>query len=161
MIGNIATMPMENYAFDTVQLMRQTIDQIKKDSSELGPNSPWASLKAYSIDISFDAVTDRSERHFLENLGTNYDLSADAVDRLRKAAGEILTQSNDFKLLLGRSGHTDYSTHWKIAVDPMAAMQINPRKTRRSGIGGGRTSPAPLWTQGVGLAVSCARIPSK
>ena len=54
----------------------------------------------YAIDVSFSALQDKAELEYLNSLPTSFALPAQAVDRLRAAAGEIILSSPEFKRLL-------------------------------------------------------------
>src|SRR5260370_38764445 len=56
--------------------------------------------EAYVIDVSFQALKDKSERAYLNQLPTSFVLSDEAVDRLRAAAATIILDSPDFQPLL-------------------------------------------------------------
>jgi NTE family protein len=45
------------------------------------------------IDVSFESVQDAAEREFLFNLPTTLSLPPEAIDRLRRAAREVLQAS--------------------------------------------------------------------
>ena len=47
-------------------------------------NAPNADI--YAIEVSFQVLTDKKERDYLNQLPTSFALPADAVDRLRAAA---------------------------------------------------------------------------
>ncbi|MGA9864954.1 MAG: patatin-like phospholipase family protein [Acetobacteraceae bacterium] len=61
-------------------------------------NAP--NIDLHVIDVSFGALRDKAEVHYLDNLPTSFVLPDKAVDRLRAAAGEILRESPDFQQLL-------------------------------------------------------------
>jgi uncharacterized tellurite resistance protein B-like protein len=54
--------------------------------------------------VNFDAVKDDAERHFLNNIGTNFNLKDEEVDRLISAAGQVLRESPEFQKFLERNG---------------------------------------------------------
>ena len=54
----------------------------------------------YAIDVSFPALKDKAELAFLNGQPTTFVLTDEAVDRLRTAAGTIITDSPEFKRLL-------------------------------------------------------------
>jgi NTE family protein len=58
----------------------------------------------YVIDVSFQALKDKSERDYLNHLPTSFSLSDEAVDRLRAAAATIILDSPDFQQLLKDEG---------------------------------------------------------
>ena len=65
-------------------------------------NAPKADL--YVIDVSFQALKDKSERDYLNQLPTSFVLSDEAVDRLRAAAATIILDSPDFQQVLTDEG---------------------------------------------------------
>jgi hypothetical protein len=74
-------------------------------------NAPDAEI--YPIDVSFAALADKSERHYLDRRPTSFYLRDEAVDRLRAAAGKIILASPEFQRLLKDAGG-------KIVVEPEA-----------------------------------------
>ncbi len=60
--------------------------------------------EVYVIDVSFQALKDKSERAYLNQLPTSFVLSDEAVDRLRAAATTIILNSPDFQRLLKDEG---------------------------------------------------------
>jgi NTE family protein len=65
-------------------------------------NAPKANI--YVIDVSFQALKDKSERNYLNQLPTSFVLSDEAVDRLRAAAATIILDSPDFQQVLKDEG---------------------------------------------------------
>jgi NTE family protein len=61
-------------------------------------NVPNAEI--YAIDVSFAALPDKAEREYLNLQPTSFVLPAEAVDRLRAAAGTIIAASPEFQRLL-------------------------------------------------------------
>ena len=68
----------------------------------------------YAIDVSFAMLPDKAERDFLNLQPTSFVLKPDAVDRLRAAAGTIITASPEFQRLLKDVGA-------KVVADPSAS----------------------------------------
>lgn len=110
----IASVPMGNYSFDTVQELLDTFDQWKKDRSGYAacekrlqqacaaamPTAPPKPLDTYGIYVGFDQIRNETDKaHFL-NLPTTFQLPKDEVDALRKIGGRILDESEDFQRLL-------------------------------------------------------------
>ena len=54
----------------------------------------------YAIDVSFSALKDKAELDYLNRQPTSFVLPDEAVDRLRSAAGTIISDSPEFKRLL-------------------------------------------------------------
>jgi NTE family protein len=57
-------------------------------------------VEVYVIDVSFAELKDAAERAYLNEQPTSFALPAEAVDRLRAAAGRIVTESPDFRRYL-------------------------------------------------------------
>ena len=60
----------------------------------------------YAIDVSFAALADKAEFAYLKSQPTSFVLPAEAVDRLRAAAGKIILASPEFQRLLKDLGAT-------------------------------------------------------
>ena len=60
----------------------------------------------YAIDVSFAGLKDKKEFDYLNQQPTSFVLPAEAVDRLRAAAGTIILDSPEFKRLLKDVGAT-------------------------------------------------------
>jgi NTE family protein len=56
--------------------------------------------EVYAIDVSFGELKDKAEREYLNEQPTSFALPAEAVDRLRAAAGTIILASPEFQRLL-------------------------------------------------------------
>jgi predicted acylesterase/phospholipase RssA len=111
----VATVPMDNYSFDTIELMKQSLQQWEKDiqsrqdcENVLKTSCPGAALPGkdpprvlfYPIVIGFDGIKDEEERTFFKNLPTTFKLSAESVDRLRAAGATLLIASPDYQKLM-------------------------------------------------------------
>jgi NTE family protein len=112
-----AGVPVDRYASESVELlrdidarwtaMRQIRDSVafaKDRDLQLAfvMNAPDADI--YTVDISFQALTDKTERDFLNQLPTSFALTEDAVDRLRAAATRIILDSPDLREALKDAG---------------------------------------------------------
>ena len=71
----------------------------------------------YAIDVSFPALKDPTERAYLNDQPTSFALPAEAVDRLRAAAGTIIGASPEFQRLLKDAGV-------KVVSQPAAAGAV-------------------------------------
>ena len=65
-------------------------------------NTPNADI--YTVDVSFEALKDKAEREFLNQLPTSFVLSDEAVDRLRAAAARLIFESPDLEAPLKDAG---------------------------------------------------------
>jgi NTE family protein len=64
-------------------------------------NVPNADI--YAIEVSFQKLTDKKERDYLNQLPTSFALPAEAVDRLRAAAKKIIFASPELQSVLTAS----------------------------------------------------------
>ena len=109
--------PIEAYSSDTVELLRDIQarwqNQRKiRDSAALSADPDRVLTEAahapdtdlYVIDVSFQELKDRKEFEYLNGLPTTFVLPAEAVDRLRAAAGAIILASPEFQRLLKDAG---------------------------------------------------------
>jgi len=60
--------------------------------------------KIIAVEVSFAAHPDAAERDYLNEQPTSFALPAEAVDRLRAAAGVIIDASPEYQQLLGEMG---------------------------------------------------------
>jgi NTE family protein len=67
--------------------------------------------KIYAIDVSFAALQDKAERDYLNLQPTSFVLPPEAVDRLRAAAGTIISASPEFQRMVKEAGV-------KVVADP-------------------------------------------
>jgi NTE family protein len=121
-----AGVPVDRYANESIELLKD-IDarwvawreirdsgafRNSRDSKLAGVmNAPDADL--YPIEVSFQALKDKTERDYFNELPTSFYLPAEAVDRLRAAAATIVLDSPVLKeVLRAEGGHT---------LDPPAA----------------------------------------
>jgi predicted acylesterase/phospholipase RssA len=110
-----ATTAMENYSFDTVELMRSELrERIQAEldvaacQAVLDRQCPTAPrlpafpvvLRTCVIEVQFEAIPDPERREYFLRLGTNFHLARRDVDALIEVGGEILRDSPWFKRLL-------------------------------------------------------------
>lgn len=112
-IATAASVPLDQYSFETMELLRASLRQWDDDISagrcaKAGKDvtqarrdkDPCAEIKNYLVEISFDALPDAKEREALKSLPTSFSLPPQTVDQLRDAAARILADSPDFQELL-------------------------------------------------------------
>jgi len=114
-----AGLPIDHYSFEAVETLKDTAARwrelrkvrelaqcaAQKDSPVCqAVRAPQAEI--YAIDVSFAALKDKDRAKFdyLNSQPTTFVLPAEAVDRLRSAAGEIIAASPEFQRLLQDSG---------------------------------------------------------
>jgi NTE family protein len=111
-----AGVPVDRYASESIELLRDidarwTALRAIRDSAAFDkkrdPTVGWVAnavnADIYPIEVSFQVLTDKKERDYLNQLPTSFALPADAVDRLRAAAKKIILASPDFQDMLNAS----------------------------------------------------------
>jgi NTE family protein len=119
--------PIDHFSYESAELLKDTAAhwrtlRLIRDSAAMGANKDPAVAAAlripnaeiYAIDVSFPELTDKAELDYLNKQPTSFVLPAEAVDRLRAAAGTIIIGSPEFQRLLKDTGLT-------IIADPSAA----------------------------------------
>jgi NTE family protein len=97
-IGSTSSDQINRYSVDTLDLVRSAY---KKWTEQVSTSEHPVSFNF--IEVSFESVRDDAERHFLNNIGTNFNLNDEQVDRLISAAGQVLRESREFKEFLERN----------------------------------------------------------
>jgi NTE family protein len=105
--------PIDHYSFEAVELLKDTAARWQnqrriRNSAAFASNTDPAVAQAlrvpdaeiYAIDVSFSELTDKAELDYLNQQPTSFALPAEAVDRLRAAAGTIILASPEFQRLL-------------------------------------------------------------
>jgi len=111
--------PIDHYSYEAVEQLKdiaarwqmgREVRALAKCSTN--PDGPVCKVVqppqavVYAIDVSFAALPDKAERDYLNLQPTSFVLPAEAVDRLRAAAGTAIMVSPDFKRLLKDLGAT-------------------------------------------------------
>jgi NTE family protein len=124
-----AGVPIDRYASESIELLKD-IDARWAALREIRDSPAFAKNKdakianvvnvpnadIHTIDVSFQALKDKSERDFLNQLPTSFVLPDEAVDRLRAAAATILLASPELREVLKEAGAS-------IVDAPMTATQ--------------------------------------
>lgn len=114
-LKSATNIPIIRYNFETVELLKgnfkQWTEEIRsqrcgtanspdRSAPAYSESDPCADIKFYLVEVDFEALPDKSERSYLKGLPTSFNLPPEAVDRLREAARQILSQSPEFQRLL-------------------------------------------------------------
>lgn len=114
-IGAAATVPLDNYSFDTVELLEKTMEAFNRDARLLegcqrlsAAKGPQCALdlpaphkvEFYAAQVAFEYLTDREERAWFKNLPTTFALPRDTIDKLRAVGRRLLAEDPQFRRLL-------------------------------------------------------------
>lgn len=108
-----ATISLDNYSFETIEAMRDLVEQRKQTQVTLAQCNdklkscpgvkPFPSLKKdiepVFIDLSFEAHPDKTIRKELLEMPTSFALDKQSVDKLIRAADVLLENNQDFENL--------------------------------------------------------------
>jgi len=139
-LGFVSTGPMDNFSFDTVQLITNAFEQRQQAwkarqscrrmlKKQCGGDLPGklAPVALRAVEISFDGIADHRLRLRLcmEALPTNFSLPAQTVDLLRQVARHLLLTSPKF-----HDAMNDLEAGWEppeSAMDPDLIAAVCPR----------------------------------
>ena len=108
MFDSYSSIAIFRYNIETVALLRESFkrwtDEIRKGRCPEGQISTapgsCGDIEFYVVEVKFDALKDPAERTYFKRLPTSFSLPPEEVDKLRQAAGRILSDSSEFKRLL-------------------------------------------------------------
>jgi NTE family protein len=105
--------PIDAYSYESIELLKDTaarwqaLRRIRNSAAYAANKDPAVAAalrvpdaEVYAIDVSFSGLKDKAELDYLNRQPTSFVLPAEAVDRLRAAAGTIIAASPEFQRLL-------------------------------------------------------------
>jgi NTE family protein len=107
-----ATVPMENYSFDTVKALQDSVRQFTVDRALVSACKALAADKGdqcvldipapqpvdlFAAQVAFEYINDPEERHRFKNLPTNFQLPPETIDELRDMGRKLLSQDTQFQ----------------------------------------------------------------
>jgi len=112
-----ATVSMDNYSFETVEMFREAVgerikaqeyltacqdllDRHSTDGYKL-PTLAGGNLKLYVADLCFNNLSDEQEKEYFNNLPTSFNLSETEVDRLIDIGSRLLVEHPEYKKFMG------------------------------------------------------------
>ena len=112
-IETAATVPMDNYSFDTVEQLKQAFSArtrayqtykacaalLEKDCGAKMPAGQPPEVETYRVHVAFDALKDPQERAYFLSLPTRLSLPPETVNRLVAVAGQLLDESATYQKL--------------------------------------------------------------
>lgn len=102
LLDSSSTSMINRNNFDTIDLLRRYIKDWKTEDISSGRKP----LDFYVVHLSFDALSDKTEREYFNAIPTTLSLPEEQVDRLRGVAGRLLYSNTEFLKLLDDIGAT-------------------------------------------------------
>lgn len=119
-----ATVPLDNYTFDTITRADDAIGLFKKDIARveacnriLQDKCPAAQplpapegIDSYVSVVTFNSISDPDERYWYKNLPTNFNLPAETVDKLLAKGQDLLGRTGGYQQLvrdIGKAAGSD------------------------------------------------------
>lgn len=96
-LGAIASAPMANYSFDTLELLRQNIANWNRDQKDAAGG--LAPVQFYRVLISFSSLPEE-ERKVFDEMPTSFALTDAQIDALLAIGPKLLRESPDFQRLV-------------------------------------------------------------
>jgi hypothetical protein len=110
-----ATVPLDNYTADTLDLLTAAVNQFNEESrlvegcrriaarqgAQCVPNIPAPSrVELYPIQVAFEYITSADERNWFKDLPTAFELPRETIDRLRDVGRRLLAEDPKFRELV-------------------------------------------------------------
>jgi NTE family protein len=112
-----AGVPIDHNSYEAIELLKDTaarwknMRRVRNSPAFSAVRDPTAAedlrtpdVELYAIEVSFSDLKDKAEMDYLNQQPTSFVLPAEAVDRLRAAAGTIILASPEFQRLLKDAG---------------------------------------------------------
>ncbi len=110
-----ATVPLDNYTFDTLEILRATVNEFNEEARLVSGCKALAAGKGtqcaldipaphpiefFPVEVAFEYIEEAKERNWFKNLPTTLELPPEAVDKLRTIGRRILNEDPQFKKLM-------------------------------------------------------------
>ncbi|TAK84164.1 MAG: patatin-like phospholipase family protein [Betaproteobacteria bacterium] len=114
-LSTAATVPLDNYSFDTVELLRSTVSEFDTGARlvegcnrlSAGKGAQCAlelpvphKVELYPVQVAFEYIGSREERAWFKNLPTSFELPRETIDKLRALGRRLLAEDPQFQNLL-------------------------------------------------------------
>jgi NTE family protein len=110
-----ATVPLDNYSFDTLELLRATVNEFNEEARLVEGCGKLAARKGaqcaldipaphrvelYPVQVAFEYIGSADERAWFKNLPTTFELPRETIDRLRAVGRRLLNEDPEFQKLM-------------------------------------------------------------
>jgi hypothetical protein len=114
-ISKVATIPLDNYSFETLELLRATVNDFNEEMrlisgckalvADKGPKcepefkAPHQ-IEFFPIEVAFEYIQSEEDRNWFKNLPTTFELPRETVNRLREVGQQILNEDKEYQKLV-------------------------------------------------------------
>jgi len=110
-----ANVPLDNYSFDTVELLSKTVNEFNADARLVEGCNKLSARKGaqcalnlpaphrvdlYPIQVAFEYLASPEERTWFKNLPTTFELPRESIDKLRAVGRRLLNEDPQFQNLM-------------------------------------------------------------
>jgi len=110
-----ATVPLDNYSFDTLELLRSTANEFSEAARVVEGCRKLAAQKGaqcaldipaprrvevFPVQVAFEYLASAEERTWFKNLPTTFELPRETIDRLRAVGRRLLNEDPEFQKLM-------------------------------------------------------------
>jgi NTE family protein len=110
-----ATVPLDNYSFDTLELLRATVNEFNEEArlvegcrrlaARRGPQCALdipapRRVELFPVQVAFEYLGSAEERTWFKNLPTTFELPRETIDKLRAVARRLLNEDPEFQKLM-------------------------------------------------------------
>ena len=114
-VFKVASIPLDNYSFETLELLRATVEDFNKDSRLFSDCKARAAEKGrqceldipaahkvdlFPIEVAFEYIQSEADRNWFKNLPTTLELPRETIDRIRAAGRQILNEDKEYQRLV-------------------------------------------------------------
>lgn len=110
-----ATVPLDNYSFDTLELLRASVNELNEEarlvdgcrrlSARRGAQCALdipapRRVELFPVQVAFEYLGSAEERTWFKNLPTTFELPRETIDKLRAVARRLLNEDPEFQKLM-------------------------------------------------------------
>ena len=114
-VTTVATIPLDNYSFETLEMLRATVKEFNKEMDFISGCKDLAAEKGkqcaldiptphqiefFPVEVAFEYIQSDEERDWYKNLPTSFELPRETVDKLRAVGRRILDEDPQFRKLV-------------------------------------------------------------
>lgn len=111
-----ATVPLDNYSFDTLEILRATVNEFNEEARLISGCKALAAgkgtqcaldilaphqIELFPVEVAFEYIEAAQERNWFKNLPTTLELPRETVDKLRAMGRQLLSEDPQFNKLMG------------------------------------------------------------